>query len=157
MSRKRKECPDAWNLKLKAILTVSKWGLQLGNPHVLSCILHDGRISWIYLYLLGFRDANQNLGVSEKVVQNILAGRTNILAGLTKSLPDSWVLLLSKGFARFLDLAKWSCQTLECLVGSFPHWSECVLLMSLCPVHGPSTGWRSLRASLAPVTFLCLD
>ena len=73
---------------------------------LLSCILHNGQILWLDLYLLGFRNANQNFGVPEKDVQNILAGLPNILAGLTKSLPDSWVWLLSRGFARFLDLAK---------------------------------------------------
>ena len=73
---------------------------------LLSCILHDDQILWLYLHPLGFRNANQNFGVPEEDVQNIIAGLRNILAGLTKSLPDSWVWLLSRGFARFLDLAK---------------------------------------------------
>ena len=42
--------------------------MPLGDPHALSCILHDDQILWIYLYPLGFRDANQLPGVPKEAV-----------------------------------------------------------------------------------------
>ena len=75
-------------------MSYSNWiklGLPLGDPHALSCILQDNRNLRIYLYPLGFRDANQLFGLPEQAVQSILVGLTKILVGLTKRLSDSWV------------------------------------------------------------------
>jgi hypothetical protein len=62
----RKEYPDDWNLKLWAILLTQKWGLPFGDPHALSCILHDNQILLNYMYPVGIRYANQDLNVPDK-------------------------------------------------------------------------------------------
>ncbi len=61
-----------------------KRGLPFGDPHALSCILHDNQILLIYMYPVGIRYANQDLNVPDKAVYNILAG-------LTKNLSDSLI------------------------------------------------------------------
>ena len=64
---------------------------------LLLCILHDNQNILMYLYPVGFRDANQNFGASDKAIKNLLAGLTNNLEALTTSLSDSFILMLPMG------------------------------------------------------------
>ena len=69
-------------------------GLELRYCHLVILMLYH--LFYILINLYGFTctlfDSGMPISyVPKKTVQNSLAGLTKILAGLTKSLPDSWV------------------------------------------------------------------